>query len=345
MVQPVRPNAENADAPNRYTPEVLYRAAHLYYLEDATQAEIAVILGTSRPTVSRLLAEARATGIVRIEVRDPSLGSSAELARALERALGLRAAYVTTKSTGPQLGPVLAGSVSQALGAAAMRAGDALLVSSGATLHAIAQQSLPSLPGVLVVPTVGGIDEPAEYYQTNEITRTVGVKVHGTPVLLYAPLLPSAKLFRVLLEDESTRRVTSLWTHARVALLGIGAPLRTRQFRPSVLASHDEVLASAVGDICARPFDSDGHPLTFPGSDRLVAMALDDLVRIPHTIGVAVGADKLPAILAAIRAGWINTLVTDVPTARALLDLESLASGPPPNAQPSSGSDGLVVSS
>jgi len=224
VVQPVRPNAENADAPNRYTPEVLYRAAHLYYLEDATQAEIAVILGTSRPTVSRLLAEARATGIVRIEVRDPSLGSSAELARALERALGLRAAYVTTKSTGPQLGPVLAGSVSQALGAAAMRAGDALLVSSGATLHAIAQQSLPSLPGVLVVPTVGGIDEPAEYYQTNEITRTVGVKVHGTPVLLYAPLLPSAKLFRVLLEDESTRRVTSLWTHARVALLGIGAP-------------------------------------------------------------------------------------------------------------------------
>jgi DNA-binding transcriptional regulator LsrR (DeoR family) len=215
---------------------------------------------------------------------------------------------------------VLAGGVSQALGAASLSAGDALLVSSGATIHAIAQQPLPALPGVLVAPTVGGVDEPGEYYQTNEITRTIAVKVHGTPVLLYAPLQPSENLFRVLLEDASTQRVTSLWTSARVALLGIGAPPSTRQSRPSVLARDDSTLVSAVGDICARPFDGEGRPLPFPGSDRLVAMDLDDLTRIPHTVGVAVGADKVPAIAAATRARWINTLVTDVTTARSLVE-------------------------
>lgn len=320
MSSPARSHGENSDASTRFAPDVLYRAAHLYYLEDATQAEIAVLLGTSRPTVSRLLAEARATGIVHIEVRDPAQVSSAELAGDLTRALGLRAAYVAPSSSGRQLGAVLASGVSQALVAAAMKAGEALLVSSGATMHAVAQQSLPALPGVFVAPTVGGVDEPGAFYQTNEITRTIAVKVHGTPVLLYAPLQPSENLFRVLLDDEATRRVTRLWDTAQVALLGIGAPPRARQSRPSVLARDDEALDSAVGDICARPFDGEGRPIRFAGSDRLVAMDLDALTRIPVTIGAAVGADKVPAITAAARAGWVNTLVTDVPTARALVE-------------------------
>lgn len=327
MSHPASGAAESATTAVRFAPELLYRAAHLYHVEDATQAEIAAILGTSRPTVSRLLAEARATGIVHIEVRDPAQASSGVLARELVGALGLKAAYVTPSTSGRQVGAVLAGGVGQALTAASMRAGDALLASSGATVHAIAQHPLPSLPGVLVAPTVGGVDEPGEFYQTNEITRTIAVKVHGTPVLLYAPLQPSENLFRVLLDDEATQRVTSLWRGARVALLGIGAPPQTRRSRPSVLARDDVTLASAVGDICARPYDGDGHPLPFPGSDRLVAMALADLPAIPHSIGVAVGAEKIPAIRAAARAGWINTLVTDVATARALIDGEAHPAG------------------
>jgi len=44
--------------------ELMVAAARLYYLQDATQAAIADRLGTSRPTVSRLLAGARGVGIV-----------------------------------------------------------------------------------------------------------------------------------------------------------------------------------------------------------------------------------------------------------------------------------------
>lgn len=311
---------ERLDTATRFDPRLLYRAARLYYIQDATQAEIAVILETSRPTVSRLLAEARATGIVHIEVRDPDQVSTAELAGELVGALGLRAAYVMPNSNATGRGMLLAAGVSQALVEASIQAGDALLVSSGATVHAIAQHPLPSLPGVLVAPTVGGVDEPREYYQTNEITRTIAVKVHGNPILLYAPLQPSPRLFRVLTQDEGTRRVTSLWSTARVALMGIGGPPRSRESRPSVLARDDMTLASAVGDICARPFDGTGQPLSFPGSDRLIAMELDDLTRIPHSIGVAVGEEKIPAILAATGAGWINTLVTDVVTAQGLIE-------------------------
>jgi DNA-binding transcriptional regulator LsrR (DeoR family) len=46
-----RPIAESP----RFSPQLLYRAATLYYQQDATQAQVADRLGTSRATVSRLL--------------------------------------------------------------------------------------------------------------------------------------------------------------------------------------------------------------------------------------------------------------------------------------------------
>ena len=48
------------------------RAATLYYLDGLTQAEIASRLGVSRPTAGRLIARAKARGLVRIEVVVPS---------------------------------------------------------------------------------------------------------------------------------------------------------------------------------------------------------------------------------------------------------------------------------
>ena len=47
------------------------RAATLYYLDGLTQAEIAVRLGVSRPTAGRLIARAKANGLVRIDVVVP----------------------------------------------------------------------------------------------------------------------------------------------------------------------------------------------------------------------------------------------------------------------------------
>ena len=54
----------------------------------------------------------------------------------------------------------------------------------GRTVYEVAQTELPRLPGVLVVPTVGGQDEPEARYQTNEITQQVAAKVGGSPVFL-----------------------------------------------------------------------------------------------------------------------------------------------------------------
>ena len=68
----------------RFPLDTVYQAARMYYLEDATQVEIASRLGVSRPTVSRLVAEARKAGLVRIEVVDPFQDETVALAERLQ---------------------------------------------------------------------------------------------------------------------------------------------------------------------------------------------------------------------------------------------------------------------
>lgn len=311
--------ATEARGTPRFSAQLMHATATLYYLEDATQAEVARKLGVSRATVSRLLAEARRLGIVRIEVTELADLDVADLGPRVAEALGLREVHIAPAAHRAVLGATLSPQLATALEGLGLTAGDVLLVSSGQTVWEVARASLPRLPGIVVTPSVGGMDEPEAWYQTNEITRLVAEKVGGRPVFLYAPALAGPGLYERLVDDPGTRRVLELWEGAKCAVLGVGAPPNTRQSMPGFVPREAAWLHDAVGDICTRFFDHDGTPLAFPSSERLIATSLETLRRIPTTIAVAVGEAKVPSLLAGARGGWFNTLVTDAPTASALL--------------------------
>ena len=67
----------------------VYEAASMYYAQGETMEVIARHLGVSRSTVSRLLARARAEGVVRIELVRP--GGAGGLEARFESELGVRA--------------------------------------------------------------------------------------------------------------------------------------------------------------------------------------------------------------------------------------------------------------
>jgi DNA-binding transcriptional regulator LsrR (DeoR family) len=322
-----------SDAESSHFPAaLLYTAARLYYEDEATQAEIAQQLGTSRATVSRLLAEAKRQGIVRIEVIPPADAAPQELAARLARALNLDTVYLSAPLPAPGpgrtvvdvMGRALAPAAARALDAAGLLPGDVLLVSSGRTVYELAQHELTSLPGVQVAPTVGGNDQPDEWYQTNEITRLVANRIGGRANYLFAPALPGPALHESLLEDPSIQRVLHLWPHARCALMGVGAPPLTRSDIPAFVPTGSGSLRSAVGDVCSRFYDRRGEPVDFDGAERLIALELEALRHIPVTIAVAVGRDKLESIAAGARGGYFNRLVTDPATAEALLAADTL---------------------
>lgn len=308
---------------------LLYRAAREYYQNDATQAQVAASLGVSRATVSRLLAEAKRRGVVRIEIVSPAGRTDSDLADRLAEALHLAAVHLSAPvpaadaRTDPNaaLGPVLAPAVGRALVGAGLIVGDVLLVSSGRTVYEVAQHALPALPGAHVVPTIGGIDQPEGWYQTNEITRLIASRIMGRPTYLFAPALPGRQLHASLVDDPAIKGVLEVWPTARCALIGVGAPPLSRSGIPEFVPKSSPGLDRAIGDVCSRFFDRDGAPVRFDGDDRLMAVELEQLRRVPVSIAVASGADKAASIVAGARGRYFNQLVTDPDTASAVLAL------------------------
>lgn len=326
-----------------YSPEVLYHAAKLYYDDNATQAEVAVALGTSRTTVSRLLTEARRMGIVQIAIVPPHEGDARDLAERVCLELGLRHVYLSgplpqssgRKSTAGSLGAVLAPALGRALNAVGFVPGDIMLVSSGRTMYEVARHDLPELGGVVVAPTLGGIDQSARWYQTNEIAGLIASKIRGRAAYLFAPALPGPDLYETLVHDPAIQRVLNLWPYARCVITSVGAPPILRDQLPQFILPAMPHLVEAAGDLSSRFYDRAGEPVEFPGSDRLVAVELKTLQQIPTVIAVAAGRERVISLIAAARKRYFNELVTDPDTAEELLAVSAaIAAAPAQSAGP-----------
>ncbi|KQO62310.1 sugar-binding transcriptional regulator [Curtobacterium sp. Leaf261] len=310
----------SASHQGRFPLRLVYQAARMYYLEDATQVEIAARLDVSRPTVSRLVAEARRAGLVRIEVADPFEDETVAVAEQVREALGLQAVHLAAVTHATTLGADLAVPVARAIQGMDLGRGDAMLLSSGRTTYEIARHGMPALAGVQLAPTVGGQADPMPWFQTNEITRTAAEHSGAIPSFLFAQAIPSARMRDSLDEDPEFQHVVGLWGSAKGALLGIGAPPAIRDSLARGIPVDDDVFDDAAGDVCLNFFTADGSAVEFPGSDRMVRTSRETLAGIAHAVGVAVGVTKVPSIVGAVRGRLVNELVTDVATGRALLD-------------------------
>lgn len=76
----------------------------------------------------------------------------------------------------------------------------------------------------------------------------------------------------------------------------------------------------AVGDIASRYFDINGNIALKELDDRVVGFGLEELREKEWTIAIAVGVNKVDAIIGALRAGFMNVLYTDEKTAREILN-------------------------
>jgi len=76
----------------------------------------------------------------------------------------------------------------------------------------------------------------------------------------------------------------------------------------------------AVGDLCGRFFDAQGQQSLVESG--VIGISLEQLKALDHVVGVAGGEEKVAAILGALRGEYLNVLVTDTVTARAVLEAQ-----------------------
>jgi len=302
------------------TPEDLrlaLRAATLYYLDGLTQAEIAAKLGVSRPTAGRLVARARAKGLVRIEVVVPPTMKDdlhAEEERLLEERYGLTEAVVSGHL----------GRASAALLMRRLSEDDVLGFTWGPEQVAAVTALTPGVASCRVVVQLDGAMSTAQYQTGMEfiLSRSADM-LRAKAMRLPAPLYADASTVLSLQGDSGISRTLETGRRADTMLFGIGSvSTSTTLFEGSFLDVRmlDELVAlGAVGEIGGRFFDADGVPVDTELARRAVSVPLEDIRKCEKTILVCSGPPKHQATRAALIGGLAKLLVCDIECARWLL--------------------------
>lgn len=308
-------------------PQILAEAAHLYYVEGATQQQVARALRTTRSNVSRMLYAARDQGIVRFQIVRP-LDRQRALERSLVETFGLREARVLAADQGVDtLVPV--GELAAQWLADRVEDGMRLTLSWGRSLQAMTQALDVDRAYDVDVVQLGGDLQLDPRYSGHELVRELAARLGGRYSYLHAPAILDSEA--TVEELRSLRPISTELDKAReadVALLGIGAYgqgfaatlLESAHLTDADRARFDR--AQPAGDVLARFFDVRGEQVDTPLRHRVLALELDELRTIPLKVGVATGASKAAGIWGALRGGLVDVIVTDQAAAASALHLE-----------------------
>lgn len=304
-------------------PSLLGKVARLHYEHGLTHHEVASLLGLSRVKVTRLLAEARRTGVVEITVHsDEHL--FVDLESQLISQFGLLRAWV-----GPTFTDDRAESSLGALGAegiATLLTPEVRAVTVGFSKSVAAAMTYLRRGGgrdIGFVPATGSPGGVSVRGSGVELCLGFAEITGGHAYHLPAPLLTSTgEMASVVRREAEVSEVMAQAARADLLIAGMGAMGADSRMLINGLSDTDLTTltaAGAVGDLCARFFDSRGAGVRTPVEDRLVGLSLAELIAIPTRLVIARGIGKVPALSAALRSGLVNALVTDTLTAESLI--------------------------
>ncbi len=309
------------------------RAAWLSYIGKHTQDEIARRLGISRIKVNRLIADALADGMVQVFVA----GTAAECV-ALEDRITQRwhldfCTVVPDVDEAPLPLRSLAAAGAHYLNGVLER-GDAALIGigHGRTLAELVK-SLPRIPrpGVRFVSLLGSLTRHAAanpYDVIHSLTEITGAESYFMPAPFFAD---SVEDKAVLLAQTGLKHVFELARAADLFVVGIGEVgpgahmLATATITPDEFRELEQ--AGAVGEVLGHFVDAAGRPVAAGINQRAISLRLDELGG-RHVVAVAGGRAKAKAIKAVLESRVITGLITDEPTARALVGPEAAGTGP-----------------
>lgn len=314
--------------------EIMTRAASLYYLEDATQAEIATRLGLSRPKVGRLLKKAREQGIVTITVH-AHRALNIQLEAALRDRFGLQQVLLASEQEDAKTQRALVAQLVSSHLDRTLEDGMVVAVGMGHNCGAVPDYiSNPAPRTCTFISALGGSPQLGQPFNPNDIGRRLAERFGGACESLYAPAYAESPLVRdSFMAHEAIRQTLDHARRADIALVGIGdarddsAVVRIGCF--SIREMRQLRQAGAVGDIMGYFFDLQGRPVVKGMADRVVGLGPQDLRAIPCVIGIAGEPEKSRAILGALRTGMVKILATSVGNAQAILALDAETVGEP----------------
>lgn len=299
--------------------------AQLYYQLDYSQQDIARKLNVSRPTISRLLQQAKTEGIVQIKIMDPT-DDSEQIAAKLKDKFSLQKVIVVPvpqyeeRTVKQYLGEATAEYLYQNI-----KDEDILATSWGTTLYQVAiHLKNKFVKNVTVVQLNGGVSYSEINTYAHEIMQLFGSAFNSNPHYLPLPAIVDNQLVKETIEsDRHIRKVLDLGKSANIALFTVGVPTADSVLINTKYFSDDDlrmIHSKAVGDICSRYIDMQGQICSEEMNQRTIGIDPKELHKKEQSILVCGGPKRVDAIYGALMGEYANILITDNYTGLSILN-------------------------
>jgi len=304
--------------------DLLIRAAELYYQQNLSQSAIAEIFGLSRPSISRLIEEAKSAGIVEIIIHSP-IKKNVYLSKELRKNLGLRDAIVVS-------GDYLYNEALQKCSVAASQFVHSILdnnmklgISWGAPMNYFADElEEKEYYNIEVVQMVGCLGTGNPNLDGLELAIKISEKLKGTYSNIYAPVFVDSEIVRdYFLAETQISNTIKKTSNLDVVVTVVGSlydEYSTLQATGYIneMSRRELLDKGAVGHMLGRMFDIEGKEVQI--EDKYVISApLESLKRANWSVSIGAHAKKAVPMLAAVKSGFINTLIVDEHLAEELL--------------------------
>ncbi|MFO1131567.1 MAG: sugar-binding transcriptional regulator [Hyphomicrobiales bacterium] len=300
------------------------RAAWLHFAGGKTQGEVAELLGVQSTKAHRLIARARADGLIRVFVEGPIAGCIA-LEEKLKAEYGLGFCEVVPNiDEGPL--PL------RTLGMAGARYLRNLIESGkygmigighGRTLAAAADL-MPSVPAhnTRIVSLLGGLTRRFAASPFDVIHR-LAERTSAESYVMPVPFFANSEKDRQVLEAQyGVSDVIAMAKQAELYIAGIGEVDRKSFIATAGMVDEEDVeevmKTGACAEILGHFFNEQGERLPNSVSARAMAPRFSDL-KSHRIVALAGGTSKTRAIRAILAHGLLFGLITDEATAKRLV--------------------------
>ncbi|GMA27125.1 sugar-binding transcriptional regulator [Arenivirga flava] len=305
------------------------RAAHLYYVQELTMEAIARELRSSRSSVSRLLAYARETGLVQIQIHSPHEGRE-RVEREIQRRYHVHPHVIPVPDATSDVDRLdrVALAAGRLLGRyvdSNMRIG----IGWGSTMSALSRHLVPkSMHATAIVQLNGAANNLTSGIDyTSEILRrfgaAFGAQVHQFPVPAFFDD-PSTR--DAMWRERSVGRMLEMQASLDLVLFSVGSPtaeVPSHVYLGGYLDAADYASLAedgVAGDVATVFYRADGSSAGIRLNERASGPNVATLRRAPRRLCVVAGVSKIPALRGALAAGLVTDLVIDETAARRLIE-------------------------
>jgi len=304
---------------------LLVRVSELYYYQKLSQNEIGKILGISRPTVSRLLEEAKSEGIVEIRIKN-NIEKDVELSNQLRRKYNLRDAIVVSGDYDPNEALHKCCTAGADLLTSVLEHNDIIGINWGETVTTLVDKlNHEPMHNIQVIQMIGCLSTGNPKMDGLEHCIRMANKFDATYLNIYAPaFIRNDIVYDYLMNETQIKTTLKKASNVDVIVTGIGSlenenSTLSRYGHLTEAERQNFLKLGGIGHLLGRVFNKAGQEVKLPNRE-IISTELDTFTKAKWSICIAYSnKGKTQAIISAIENNFINTLVVDEKLAKELL--------------------------